>query len=132
MKRALTFLIQASTVYAGIETQCVETNLCYSLNIPDTTVSAGSGDIFIQMTAPTTYSWIGLAQGSQMANANFFIVYTSSNGQNVTLSPRSSSGEVMPTYNSAAQVSLLEGSGVSNGIMTANFRCEQSRVDMNC
>lgn len=30
----------------------------------------------------------------------------------------------MPTLNSNTKVELLEGSGVSNGIMTANVKCE--------
>lgn len=29
----------------------------------------------------------------------------------------------MPTLNSNTQVELLEGSGVANGIMTANVKC---------
>jgi hypothetical protein len=59
-----------------------------------------------------------------MSGANMFLVYTSSGGTNVTLSPRTASGQVMPGFNSAAKVTLLEGSGVSNGIMTANVRCK--------
>lgn len=59
-----------------------------------------------------------------MAGSNIFVVYTSADGSNVTLSPRSASSYVMPTFNSAAQVELLEGSGVSNGVMTANVKCE--------
>jgi hypothetical protein len=59
-----------------------------------------------------------------MSGANFFIIYTDSSGSNVTLSPRlSSGGHNMPTYNSAANMALLAGSGVSNGVMTANIRC---------
>lgn len=57
-----------------------------------------------------------------MDNANIFVVYTSSSN-NVTLSPRLGKGEVMPQYNSAAQVTLLEGSGIINGKMVANVRC---------
>ena len=59
-----------------------------------------------------------------MSGSNMFVVYTSADGKNVTLSPRSSSGYDMPTLNSDVQVELLEGSGVSNGIMTANVKCE--------
>lgn len=58
-----------------------------------------------------------------MAGAHFFVMYTSASGTNVTVSPRVSRGEVMPTYDSATQLELLEGSGVSNGVMTANIRC---------
>lgn len=58
-----------------------------------------------------------------MQNANIFIIYPNVSGSNVTLSPRLGVNEVEPLYNSKAQVSLLEGSGVVNGIMTANIRC---------
>jgi hypothetical protein len=79
--------------------------------------------VFFQLSGPTTYSWIGLAQGSKMTGANYFIMYTDSSGKNVTISPRAASGMVMPTYNSATQFALLAGSGVSNGVMTANVKC---------
>lgn len=58
-----------------------------------------------------------------MSGANMFVVYTSADGNNVTLSPRSASGFNMPTLNSNTQVELLEGSGVANGVMTANVKC---------
>lgn len=59
-----------------------------------------------------------------MRNSNIFIIYPDTSGSNVTLSPRLGMGEFEPDYNSNAQVSLLEGSGISNGKMTANIRCE--------
>jgi hypothetical protein len=61
-----------------------------------------------------------------MAGSNIFMIYTSSGGTNVTLSPRTASGYVMPSLNKNAQVTLLEGSGVSNGVMTANVKCKLS------
>ena len=57
-----------------------------------------------------------------MKGANIFMIYSDENG-NVTLSPRLGEGNFMPNYNSAAQVSLLGGSGITNGTMTANVRC---------
>lgn len=56
-----------------------------------------------------------------------FIVYTDGSG-NVTLSPRLGTGHTMPQFNSDAQVSLLEGSGVSNGKMVANVRCKHAEM----
>lgn len=58
-----------------------------------------------------------------MSGSNMFLVYTNSDGSNVTLSPRSASGYTTPSLNSNTQVTLLEGSGVSNGVMTANVKC---------
>ena len=79
----------------------------------------------MQISGPTSYSWLGLGQGSSMSGANFFIIYASSGGTNVTLSPRSAAGgHNMPTYNSGAQVTLLEGSGIKDGVMTANIKCK--------
>lgn len=57
-----------------------------------------------------------------MSGSNMFVVYTAGNG-NVTLSPRLGQGHREPNLNSDAQVTLLEGSGVSDGKMIANVRC---------
>ncbi|KAJ4384949.1 hypothetical protein N0V86_000554 [Didymella sp. IMI 355093] len=57
-----------------------------------------------------------------MTNSDMFIMYTDGNG-NVTLSPRYSTGESQPQYDADLDVELLSGSGVANGVMTANFRC---------
>lgn len=58
-----------------------------------------------------------------MSGSNIFVMYTSSSGNNVTISPRVGKGRSEPKFNSAAQVTLLDGSGVSNGVMTANVKC---------
>ena len=42
---------------------------------------------------------------------------------NVTVSPRLSSGETMPNYDSGARIMVLEGSGVTGNMMTANILC---------
>ena len=68
--------------------------------------------------------WIGLGEGNQMAGANIFVIYAAADGKNVTLSPRSGQGHKQPEANQQAQVSLLDGSGISNGVMTANVRCK--------
>lgn len=108
---------------AAVLNTCPETDICFSLNVPEATASSGSGDIFFQLSAPTSYSWVALAQGTMMSNANIFVMYSSADGNNVTLSPRTTSGHVMPTFNNAADVTLLEGSGIVNGKMVANVRC---------
>jgi hypothetical protein len=94
------------------------------MNIPDATSKSGSGDVFYQISGPTSNAWIGMGTGSQMKGSDMFIIYTSSSGSNVTLSPRTASGESMPTFDSSRQATLLAGSGVSNGVMTANIKCK--------
>lgn len=58
-----------------------------------------------------------------MAGAQIFVMYLSGDGTNVTVSPRLGVGHVEPEYNQAAQITLLEGSGVANGSVTANVKC---------
>lgn len=53
-------------------------------------------------------------------------MYADASGTNVTLSARSGEGYMEPKFNDATNVTLLEGSGIENGVMTANFRCMQS------
>jgi hypothetical protein len=59
--------------------------------------------------------------GSGMANSTIFVMYADGTG-NVTLSPRTGVKHVMPLFNPNAQAMLLAGSGISNGVMTANFK----------
>ncbi|MCJ1251253.1 hypothetical protein MMC30_008484 [Trapelia coarctata] len=113
----------ASTSYAQIIQYPAQSNVQYSFNVPAASASSGNGDIYFQIQAPASTQWVGLGQGSEMKGANIFIVYSDSDGQNVTISPRLGLGNFQPQFNSQAQVSLLEGSGISNGMMTANVRC---------
>lgn len=62
---------------------------------------------------------MGIGQG--MVGATIFVMYADGTG-NVTISPRNGVGHVMPLFNPDAQVTLLAGSGVSNGVMTANVK----------
>ena len=102
---------------------CPETDVCFSLNVPQQSASLGSGDVYFQLSAPTSYSWVALGQGTLMTNANIFLMYGSADGKNVTISHRTTSNHAIPTYNGGADLTLLEGSGVSNGTMVANVRC---------
>ena len=101
--------------------QCFS-DVCYQLNIPEQTAQSGEGDIYFQISGPTSYSWIGLGQGSQMAGSSMFVIYTDGRG-NVTLSTRQGTGHVEPEHDTTANVTLLEGSGVARGQMVANILC---------
>ena len=90
--------------------------------MPDASASSGNGDLFFQIQGPSSLQWIGLGQGSSMSGSNIFIVYADSSGSNVTLSPRLGHGNFQPDFDDQAQVSLLGGSGIANGKITANVR----------
>ena len=100
-----------------------EGGVSFHVNVPEDTASAGSGPIFFQIKGPTSRKWIALGQGSRMISGNMFIVYSAPGG-NVTLSPRRTTGPVQPAYHPDIDAYLLEGSGISDGMMTANVRCD--------
>lgn len=93
--------------------------------LPEATIESEEGAIYFQIYAPDTFSWVGLGTGTGMANANIFVMYQDGEG-NVTVSPRQATGHTMPTVPSSggAEIELLAGSGVSDGWMIANFRCD--------
>lgn len=97
--------------------------ITYRVNIPSSTADTKSGSIFFQIEAPTDFEWVALGQGTRMTGANIFVLYSSSDS-NVTLSPRVGKGHVEPEFNRDTKVSLLDGTGISNGKMVANVRCD--------
>ncbi|KAH8803161.1 integral membrane protein-like protein, partial [Xylogone sp. PMI_703] len=98
-------------------------NVKYSVAIPPATASAGTGDIFFQISAPSSYQWAGMGIGAQMAGATIFVMYTDGKG-NVTISGREGGiGHVEPQYNSSIDLQLLAGSGVVGNTMVANVKC---------
>ncbi|KAJ6110144.1 hypothetical protein N7486_002379 [Penicillium sp. IBT 16267x] len=101
-----------------------QNGITYTVNVPQATASSGTGPIFFQLKSTTELQWFAWGQGSSMQGANIFVVYASSDGNNVTVSPRLGAEHVMPLYNSQAQLSVLNGSGINNGVMTANIRCD--------
>jgi Cytochrome domain of cellobiose dehydrogenase len=66
-----------------------------------------------------------------MAGSLMFVIYTSHDGKNVTISPRLGTGHDMPLYTGNVGYSILEGSGLINSSagtnMVANVRCTNCR-----
>ena len=58
-----------------------------------------------------------------MKGSNIFMIYADAAGTNVTLSPRLGTGNSQPSADTTAEVTLLDGSGISNSMMVANVRC---------
>jgi hypothetical protein len=99
----------------------------YAVGIPSSsTISQSSaGGIYFQLSAPTSYQWVGLGIGGQMAEATIFVMYADGQG-NVTISARDGNqGHVEPVPDSSLQsgVTLLAGSGIVDGKMVANVYC---------
>lgn len=114
----------ATTARAATVKVCPEDNICYAVGVPSATASSGNGNIYFQISAPTSYQWVALGTGASMVGANMFLMYQDGNG-NVTVSSRQSSRHAEPQYDAAtaSELELLSGSGVSGGSMVANVRC---------
>jgi hypothetical protein len=123
----LTFSTASSAVAQNV-TYCPSGGVCYAVNVPASTASTGTGDIYFQISGPSSLSWIGLGQGDQMAGSNIFMIYADAAGTNVTLSPRLGTGEQQPRADTTAEVTLLDGSGISNDMMVANVLCRTPPV----
>lgn len=102
-----------------------QSDLTYSIHVPNNTATTDSGSIYFQINATRSLQWVALGQGTQMAGANIFVVYSNAAGDNVTVSPRLGKGHVQPLFNPNAKISVMEGSGIDrDGVMTANVRCD--------
>lgn len=107
----------------AISEQCPYPDLCFSLNLPYDAGKTGKGDIYFQIKAKTSYQWVALGQGSEMDNANMFVVYADGAGKNVTVSPRLGKAHTLPPYSDHANLTVLEGSGITGDYMTAKILC---------
>ncbi|CAG8962112.1 hypothetical protein HYFRA_00005155 [Hymenoscyphus fraxineus] len=112
-----------SSTTAQTVQECPGSGVCYSVNIPEATASSGSGDMFFQITGPTSMSWIGFGQGGSMSGSNIFIIYSNAAGNNITLSNRLGVGNREPAQGATSQLTLLDGTGIANNVMTANVKC---------
>ncbi|KAG6029927.1 hypothetical protein E4U41_000228 [Claviceps citrina] len=121
---AATVILNAATALAAPTSYCAADNneICFQWAVPEAAASSGAGNVYFQLRAPTSYAWVGLGIGSNMAGADMFVMYEDGRG-NVTLSTRESPKHVMPTYRARKGVALLAGSGVVDGHMVANVRC---------
>ncbi|RDA91767.1 hypothetical protein CP533_4766 [Ophiocordyceps camponoti-saundersi (nom. inval.)] len=106
----------------------LKSRVCFRWAVPSNTTSASassssSNEVIFQLQAPTSYRWVALGIGSQMRDADMFVVYASGSNDNVTLSTRRGTGHQPPQYAARTDVELVDGSGISDGLMTANVRC---------
>lgn len=100
-----------------------QSDLTYSIHVPIDTATSKTGPIYFQINATRSVKWVALGQGSQMEGANIFVVYPDTSGVNITVSPRLGKVDIQPLYNPDAKITVMEGSGIKDGVMTANVRC---------
>ncbi|KAI1807272.1 putative iron reductase domain protein [Daldinia bambusicola] len=103
---------------------CPADEVCYQVGIPEASAARNGGNIYLQLRAPISYSWVAFGTGESMKDSSIYVMYQDGNG-NVTVSARSGTGHSMPRWNSIIQLELLGGSGLvdSGQTMVANLRC---------
>ena len=126
-RRRLTINPVAPTISALATFSPIDNGPKYSVGLPSgSSISdSNTGPLYFSLSAPSSYRWVGLGIGEQMAGASIFVMYADGNG-NVTISARDGNeGHVQPLFDGSlmAGVELLAGSGISNGVMRANVRC---------
>ncbi|KAL1630078.1 hypothetical protein SLS54_000938 [Diplodia seriata] len=84
-------------------------NLTFSLTATKTNDAV---DLYMHLSAPDNYQWVAVGVGAQMKDALIFLVYHSSNGKNVTFSPRVATGESEPSYRSSIDCYVYDGDDI--------------------
>ncbi|KAI1375676.1 CBD9-like protein [Hypoxylon crocopeplum] len=124
---ALSALTYSTLASADPVQYCPIEDVCYQVAVPESSASSNGGNIYLQLRAPASYSWVAFGTGEAMAGSNMFVMYADGAG-NVTISPRAGTGHTLPRYNAITQIELLDGSGVFDDddgeeTMVANVRC---------
>jgi hypothetical protein len=124
---------EANTTIAASAFIANDTTVAFALNIPNDS----DNELYISLSGPSSSSYIvgssllfmitnltsveAVGMGSnKMATSLMFLSYASSDGKNVTLSPRLSAGHKEPVYTSKITFDVLDGTGISKNIMTVN------------
>ncbi|OJD36665.1 uncharacterized protein BKCO1_10000167 [Diplodia corticola] len=81
-------------------------NLTFSLTA---TNNNGAVDLYMHLSGPDQWQWVAVGVGAQMKDALIFLLYHSSDGNNVTFSPRVATGENEPSYRSSIDCFVYEG-----------------------
>jgi len=82
-----------------------------------------SGEFIMEVTAPSTFGWTGVALGESMLQNLMLVVWP--NGNEVMVSPRISSDyeNSPPAYTGDVKITMLPDSTVNNTMVKASFRC---------
>ncbi|KAF7534680.1 hypothetical protein G7054_g5991 [Neopestalotiopsis clavispora] len=100
-------------------------DLAFALSVPEDS----STDLYFSLMFPKSVTWGAIGLGtSKMAGSLMLVAYSSSSGDNVTLSPRIASGHSEPVYASDIRIEALDGTGlVDNARYVFLGRCANCR-----
>ncbi|KAF2995072.1 hypothetical protein E8E13_002638 [Curvularia kusanoi] len=86
-------------------------------NLTFALTATNGGDVYMHLSAPATYQWVGIGTGSKMEGSVMFIVYENADKLSATLSPRLSDGHSEPTYSSSVDCDLFNQTSDHGGIV---------------
>ncbi|KAF2469130.1 CBD9-like protein, partial [Lindgomyces ingoldianus] len=86
------------------------------------TAVTSSGDLYFHLEAPADNNYVAIGTGEEMDDSLMWIVYRSSDGKGVTLSPRTVDGNVEPSYDDKTGCQLNTNDGITNGITSLDSK----------
>lgn len=96
-------------------------SLGFSITVPD-----HNTDVLFTLRVKSSRSWGAVGLGSNdMPGALYLMIYQNESGDNVTFSPRLSTGNHEPRRYDKLEYEVLEGTGVKDGWMTLSARCTE-------
>lgn len=121
---ALSTVSLAQSDDAASASNTVGGDLAFAVNVP----SNSSSDMFVNFRLPARrISWGAFGFGESMDNALMFVVYADEGGNGITVSPRLSTGHVMPQHTSNIGFTVLPESGIINGSFIVKGMCTNCR-----
>ena len=75
------------------------TQLIFALNADSST-----GDLYFHLSSPSGNAWVGVGIGSEMSDSLMLIAYPDASTRGVTISPRTTTGHVEPTYQESLKI----------------------------
>ncbi|KAL2146952.1 hypothetical protein VTI28DRAFT_1679 [Corynascus sepedonium] len=102
-----------------------------TLFVPDTDTVASfnvppdSDDINLYVLTPDWYQYTAIGFGATMSEALMLVMYPSSDGRSVTVSPRKSTGNTEPVYSPETQIVIHDTSIDENLNMVINATCRR-------
>ncbi|KAF2438375.1 iron reductase domain protein [Karstenula rhodostoma CBS 690.94] len=86
-----------------------------------------SSDVFIYFASPA-YSWVAVGFGESMENSLMLVMYANAKGDNITISPRLSTGHSEPSFAPSINLDILNGTGIHDDMYVLRAVCHSCRV----
>ncbi|KAJ3054258.1 hypothetical protein HK097_002243 [Rhizophlyctis rosea] len=97
-----------------------ENGITFGVALPAT---SNPTELVVQMRAPASVGWVGGSLGGSMKYSLLLVAWLNAQNQ-IVVSPRYATDYVMPTPLSGPVITVLKDSGIVNGELKVNVRCQ--------